>query len=295
MSRIMVFSVFATSLLGASAPALAAHYDFVATTGKWSDLDNWDPTPPVDPPGFADTVTILAGKTCTIEDESTSTASLEVEAGGTLGIEANQALWLYGDSIIDGLLYMNDDGPGGGGSGIIIFADLELSGTGTISAEAPTYGSGFIIGKTNIFDYDLTVTDVTIVGEIAISADLTNNGTFKVTHADDTMLIGAVHNAWGFPMITGTGSFEVSAGELQLNALDFGTEITTWLVTGGTLKVHSYLCVGCRDFKGNLEFTGGTFDVDGAFCHDHDGSFSLSSCTIDVDALATAEFNMNGC
>lgn len=245
--------------------AWATDYTFDVTSGDWNLSSNWDP-PGI--PGENDKAIIPNGKTCKITITSQEVKTIDVQTGGTLGIEGGTLTIGIGNdpltSTINGSLYLKKPSSATPklrvrnqmtftGSGKITARQTDGHGLGEIQSMGP--GSEFIVGG-----------DLTVMGTIKILVSTTNNGTIKVDHADDELAFG---NAVALSQYTidgpSTGKLLVSAGLMRLNYVNL-TGAVKWNITGGELWVTDLISISDpNDFTTKVDITGGTLDLDDDF------------------------------
>ena len=162
---------------------------------------------------------------------------------------------------------------------------LVIDGTGTIVAHGSAGHSGRIAnvsGSVAALEFE---SGITVKGSITIESDNSDpgmkvDGTFVVDNAADIMTVGVFFNFRELP-ITGSGTFEVSAGEMKLTSDMIPSDAFTGThkVTGGMMRfsgsaagttiAHTNFVVegGTLRFErrwvstGSIVFTGGAIEV----------------------------------
>lgn len=271
--------------------AIAETFTFAEVENPtWDDRINWLPIG--GPPGAGDTAIIPSGETCIVRDANQAAKIIQVS--GTLGIEGKALV--IGDtpgstttSTLDGTIYFKKVGS--------VVGRLEIEGTitmngtgGLITAKADDGREGLI--KPKIADQFavpkiLVVTsDITITGTIKIISGLELNGTAVVDDSNDVMTLGETAGmVWGGSFIKGSGAFEVSAGLLQVNIINFGTPPSPlWDLSGGEIDVFA----GSSILKIPITMTGGLLDLNATF--KTTAKCIFSGGTIDVADGKVAEF-----
>ena len=142
-----------------------------------------------------------------------------------------------------------------------------------------------MIEYTRTFAPPLTVTGVPYL----YAMKTVNNTTFVVDHPDNEIYLD--HD------ISGTGSFEASAGVIELfPAISFDglADPLTWKLSGSGVMEIPTVCPGCTDFNGKFEISGNaTLDVDASLRTE--GNLTFSGGTIDVAASTSAQFRAADC
>jgi len=301
-------------------------YSFDVADGNWNVPGNWYPTN--GPPGAGDTAIIQGDRHCHVTTYSVECKILQVVSGGILSLEAPCMLRL-GDPYVEtissiggGQLRFLNDTVDAYPLLTIDQGGVELraaNGGGTLTAsEADDCGPGQgRIGTCCASTQVLTVSaDVTVKGDLLIFVHVENNGGFVVDHANDEMIFNQY--VYPRPKISGTGSFDVSAGTLTFDDCQLEADnTTTWnLSDAGTIHVKRDCRCGASIpfytscaiditggelwvergdpirpvFKtvGEFKMSGGTLDVDGNF--KVTGGAELSGATIEVAPHKSATF-----
>lgn len=261
---------------------------------SWDKDDNWDEP---GAPGAGDWALIpnSAAGDCYVTDANQAAWRITIESNRTLKIIGKNLLMdgTFGYIVVDGELIFEQPGEdaaqllyGTGelilfGSGTVKARDVDGDGPGVIDNEPST--SGWVVIDSNV----TLVGSLTILSSNAVCVD----GTVKVDHADDTIVIGKLESSGDSPSLFGDGVLEASAGEITIGRMDAGitSDFLDLKAIGGTIELTSHLDQSSWNNWTVTVNNGGTLDIqrDG---WDSRGGFSLSNGTIDVSSSNTATF-----
>lgn len=296
--------------LAAGPVAYADTCTFTATSGQWTSGGNWDCG---HAPSESDDAIIPSGKTCLVDGGGTERVrTLDVD--GTLGIKGTTLVLgettdTDSTSTVDGTIYFEDYNSNyavlvSRGGWVTISGSGHLNATKAINSnrhgflgccsacggDCSCHGRGFVISS-----------GVTLKGSLELSACMQLNGTAKVDYGDDVMKVGPVGNmgvvVYGdglctATLITGSGKFKVSAGQMQVGTADFrGASAPDWELSGGTTQVGGFSGGGdcyCSDSKIKITISGGTLDLADDFVTSH--SFEATGGTLIKRANKTVTF-----
>ncbi|TWT43671.1 hypothetical protein RAS1_00700 [Phycisphaerae bacterium RAS1] len=271
-------AIRAIACVGFASVALASDFTFTATSGDWGTPSNWDPA---SVPSTGDAATIPNGKTCSVGNANQTCGKVTVDSGGTLKVTARD-LTISSSGPSGARLVVNGDlklEKPSSTVGRIVFSgfEVEVSGSGTISALADNGGGGTIVGDgTYLFKVGSTVT---MVGSIVFLTGVENNGYMHVNDSNDQMDFGDMTVSSRFTL-RGTGGIAVSAGTVRFGRVEFKDSFpgVSLEVTGGEMRLttYGYYVDTFASFhinggtltlqksltnKGGLEFRGGQIDV----------------------------------
>ncbi|TWT45189.1 hypothetical protein RAS1_16110 [Phycisphaerae bacterium RAS1] len=272
--------LIAAMCIGGSGAAFATDYTFNVTSGDWGNQNNWNPQ---FVPSSGDTATIPNGRTCNVANANQTCGKVTVDSGGTLKVTARD-LTISSSGPSGARLVINGDlklEKSGSTLGRLLFSgfDVEVTGSGTISALADNGGGGAIVGDTT---YLLKVgSGFPIVGSIVFLVGVENNGNILVNDANDQLDFGDMQTGTRYTL-RGAGIIEAAAGTIRFGRVQFkgdrpalslavtggemrlttyGYYVDTWntfYVFGGTLALEKALTS-----KGGLDFEGGQIVVSG--------------------------------
>lgn len=249
------FSFLVVALALAGAPSAFAQCSDSWTGGggdsNWSNGPNWSNGVE---PGNSDNACIQSGGAAVVLDNSDTIATLTIGSSDSLTIpnvtNASPSLGIDGSFISNSSQIILSPPVSFGTTGLSLTSGgtVTLSGTGTITLNANSFGGDFIGGGS------LLLNQSTIQGAGSISMTL-NNSSKGVVNADETgvqLVVGRNQNQGGS---TNTGLMEATnGGQLAMGSLSLNN-------VGGTIKAsgnNSFVQLVGQG-QGGETFTGGTW------------------------------------
>lgn len=261
---------------------------------SWDEEDNWDETGKPEAGDWALIPNSAAGD-CYVTDANQAAWRITIESNRKLKIIGKNLLMdgSIGYIVVNGELIFEQ--PGEDPAQLLYgVSGLRLDGSGTVKARnVDGDGPGMIDNNPSTSGGILICPNVTLIGSLTIRTigNMCMDGTLKVDHADDTLVIGKLESSGDSPTLFGDGVLEASAGEITIGRMDtgIGNNNLELKAIGGTIELTSHID---ETSSSNITVTvnsGGKLDVkrDG---WDSRGGFSLTNGTIDVSSSNTAKF-----
>ncbi|TWT44159.1 hypothetical protein RAS1_05670 [Phycisphaerae bacterium RAS1] len=246
----------------------ATDFTFQVTSGDWSTSNNWSPS---GHPSSADTVTILNGQTCRVENANEAAFAITVNSGGVLAIKGKDLSIAYSASntqrvTVNGRIEFSK--PSSVTPRLVVNSSVKLGGNGSLQASLFDSLGPAIIEVVGNHDYRLTVESPLLVrGSFSITSPciLDNSSLFLVDEEDDTMLIGPLSTPQYYVQVSGfEGEYRVNKGTLRFggaNLCFYETGENLVLNTdGGTTNVSQY--AGTCGIPAELKLLSGLLDFD---------------------------------